>query len=137
MYRITTMTSPMERGARRLWIEIIAESSVLYAVAPFIPLVYYSTGDVYESFPMVVATMITVSFGSVLFLLGANMSSSGFGIYPDRRSGIERCDEAPNLFRRRPLGLVLWTTSNVLVRHTVTRNRGRLDSREIWSEMDR
>ncbi|SJL05152.1 uncharacterized protein ARMOST_08525 [Armillaria ostoyae] len=78
IYRITVIKPSIENGTRRLWIEVIVESAALYAVALIIMLAFYVKNDVHTNYPIVVATMITVSFGA----------------HPDRCSGIERCDEA-------------------------------------------
>lgn len=66
LYR-TVMGPSIGRRTRRLWIKVIVESSLLFAVGPIIFLVAYITSDVRTGCPLPVLTMIMVSFSSVCF----------------------------------------------------------------------
>lgn len=96
IYRITVIKASIETVTRRLWIEVIVESAALYAVALIIMLAFYARGDTHANYPIVVTTMITVSWNLTLALCSqvTDTLSLGLSAYPDRCSSVERCDEA-------------------------------------------
>ncbi|KAK0455352.1 uncharacterized protein EV420DRAFT_596244 [Desarmillaria tabescens] len=72
IYRIIMIKPSIEKGTRRLWIEVIVESASLYAIALIILLAFYTTGNVDANYPIVIATMIT---GLAPTLIVARVSS--------------------------------------------------------------
>ncbi|KAG7453252.1 uncharacterized protein BT62DRAFT_54108 [Guyanagaster necrorhizus] len=99
IYRITAVRPSIKKETRWLWsIEAIIESAALYAIALIILLAFYATNDVHTNYPIVVATIITVSFALALSLSSPGLMdvlSLGPGAYADRCSGISigRCDD--------------------------------------------
>ncbi len=103
------------RRTRWLWINVIVESSLLFAAGPILLLVIYITSDMRTSCPLLAVTMSTVSLSSILYLLRAKMSFPGLGTYPCHCSSTERCDDAGRSavgpFRSSGQRTVIWVKS--------------------------